>query len=99
MLEHVSWQNPFNRACRGADISAEEEVNDKVPVSLLRPITRAHKSSLHHSREAGLELALSYPKTRRTGCELKDFLVRSRRDPMYYKNDRGSMPQPTVVDK
>lgn len=72
----------------------------KLPV---RPITRARKSSLHHSSEEGLLMALAYmtiiESAKRLGHECKDFLVRAWKEAIYGNNDLEAMLQPVVVAK
>jgi len=69
----------------------------------VRPITRARKSSLHHSSEEGLQMALAYmtiiESAKRLGHECKDFLVRAWREAIYGNNDLEAMLQPAVVTK
>jgi len=69
----------------------------------VRPITRARKSSLHHSSEEGLQMALAYmtiiESAKRLGHECKDFLVRAWREAIYGNNDLEAMLQPVVVAK
>ena len=69
----------------------------------VRPITRARKSSLHHSSEEGLQMALAYmtiiESAKRLGHECKDFLVRAWREAIYGNHDLEAMLQPAVVAK
>ena len=69
----------------------------------VRPITRARKSSLHHSSEEGLQMALAYmtiiESAKRLGHECKDFLVRAWKEAIYGNNDLEAMLQPVVVAK
>jgi len=69
----------------------------------VRPITRARKSSLHHSSEDGLQMALAYmtiiETAKRLGHEIKDFLVRAWREAIYGNNDLEALLQPAIATK
>ena len=69
----------------------------------VRPITRARKSSLHHSSEDGLQMALAYmtiiETAKRLGHEIKDFLVRAWREAIYGNNDLEALLQPAISTK
>ena len=69
----------------------------------VRPITRARKSSLHHSSEEDLQMALAYmtiiESAKRLGHECRDFLVRAWKEAIYGNNDLEAMLQPVVVAK
>ena len=69
----------------------------------VRPITRARTSSLHHSSEDGLQMALAYmtiiETAKRLGHEIKDFLVRAWREAIYGNNDLEALLQPAIATK
>lgn len=69
----------------------------------VRPITRARKTSLHHSSEDSLQMALAYmtiiETAKRLGHEIKDFLVRAWREAIYGNNDLEALLLPAIATK
>ena len=83
-------------------LSAQIEAYQK-QIRNLEDRNQRRKSSLHHSSEDGLQMALAYmtiiETAKRLGHEIKDFLVRAWREAIYGNNDLEALLQPAIATK
>ena len=93
----------LNYMLNGWDELLNYRNDGRYTIRTVRPITRARKSSLHHSSEDGLQMALAYmtiiETAKRLGHEIKDFLVRAWREAIYGNNDLEALLLPAIATK